>query len=98
MPNWPQRWGGPDRTPTQRAILAGELALDHAPEGASIGFERGDPVLIHHGSPALPTCDGPETADLALAGVPLSVDARRGPAGGTWPHVERRKSKRVSGC
>lgn len=52
MPNWPQRWGGPDRTLTQRAILAGELALDHAPEGASIGFERGDPVLIHHGSPA----------------------------------------------
>lgn len=69
MSNWPQRWGGTGRTLTQRAIFAGELALDHAPEDASIGFERVDPVLIHHGSPALPTCDGRETADLALAGV-----------------------------
>ncbi|WP_439687386.1 Acyl-CoA dehydrogenase related to the alkylation response protein AidB [Cupriavidus oxalaticus] len=51
-PNWPQEYGGPGWTPTQRFIFQSELAAAGCPPVSPMGLKMVAPVIMKYGTPA----------------------------------------------
>lgn len=51
-PNWPQEYGGPGWSPTQRFIFQSELATAGCPPVSPMGLKMVAPVIMKYGTPA----------------------------------------------
>jgi len=51
-PNWPEEYGGPGWTPTQRHLFHSELAAAGCPPVSPMGLKMVAPVIMKYGTPA----------------------------------------------